>query len=128
MGNELTSLGNILFAITSLVGILFFHHWLKTKTLTDNTRTVVRAWIQKDIAVAIRIGWWILALLLAEKGETYNAFFVEHKHWVTVPTSLLYVYAQVQFIDHIIDIPRWKRYGLMWLVIGAAGVITWVGF
>jgi len=126
--NELTAVGNILFATTSLLGVYYFHHWLKNGVLTDNTKAVVHAWIIKDIAVFLRIGWWVLALLFADAGETYDTFFVDNKVYVTIPTALLYVYGQIRFIHHIIDLSVAKRISLMLVAVLIAVGITAVGF
>lgn len=128
MGNELTTFSNILFVVTSLIGVGYFHYWLKTEALTDNTKTVLWAWIEKDAAVLLRIGWWIFALILAGKGETYHHWFIEHKHWISVPTSLMYVHGQVLFIHHIVGLSRWKRFSLMALTVLLAVTITVAGF
>ena len=128
MGNEITSAGNILFAVTSLIGIICFHRWEKGQVITDNTRTVLRAWQLKDAAVFLRISWWILALLTAPEGETYAAFFVENKHFITLPTSLMYLYGQFLFIQHIDNHSDFKRLGWMFGTVLAAIGILWMGF
>jgi hypothetical protein len=128
MGNELTGFGNILFALTSLIGILYFHHWQQKQGLGDDTRVILRAWQIKDAAVFFRITWWIFALMAAPDGDTYHEFFVDNKAFITVPTSLMYVYGQFLFVKHITGISNAKRVWSMALTTAAALAVTLVGF
>ena len=134
--NDLTTAGNLLFVVSALFGILALEYILRRDTMADTTTLVVRAWQIKDTAIFLRVAWWVVAIITSDANAinptcvstTYNCFFVEYKHFITIPSSLLYVYGQFLFIQHVTNMSNWCRTLLMGFAVMIAGGITWVGF
>ena len=128
MVNFLTAIGNGLFVLAATGGMVYFHYWLTSDILEKHQRRVVWAWFAKDTAVALRIGWWLLGLLTAEEGKRYAAWSIEYAHLMTIPTSLLYVMAQSEFVAHIQNFTRMRQIASVGIAILVVIAVTWAGF
>ena len=100
MGDAVTEFGNIVFVLSAVFGMYYALSWHKTG-LTNGSATLIKAWVCIITAVFVRIGWWVLALRLANEGQTYHPMFVEWKWIVSVPTAILFTYGVILFVDSI---------------------------
>ena len=100
MGNVATEFGNIVFVLSAVFGMFYALSWHKTG-LTNGSATLIKAWVCIITAVCGRIGWWVLALRLADEGQTYHSFFTEWKWAIAVPSAVLFTYGVILFVDSI---------------------------
>ena len=140
MSSSLTIYGNMHFVLGGLFMAFYILNWHLKSAVTDQNKYILLGWFIANSAVVVRIGWWVIALIMANNelvgyklnGDPifaiYHEWFVSHKHWMTVPTGFLFVLGQVIFVDHIQNMSRAKKGAL---IIGAgilALMATYIGF
>jgi hypothetical protein len=135
MSDAGTLFGNAMIVIGCLFGMLYYLLWIRTGRLSVQHRAVGHAWLLKDLAIMTRIGWWVLALIMAKQNcaipsETcsYHPFFVEYKHWMTIPTGIAYVYGQLMFIRQIERFSLFEKAFLFLSAVFIALAVTLLGY
>lgn len=136
----LTLNGNWLFVIPAIWGAYKYAQWLWNKVLTKQDFILLIAWAMRDFAVAVRIGYWVIALYdrpteaigMTFTGElitpTYPEWATDNKHLMTLPTSIIYVIGQVLFISHIEGKGYKDAAAKSSIAIMLATAVTWLGF
>lgn len=139
MDNFFTTAGNVGFVVAVIFALLAYHRWIYSHKLDEETTIIVNAWILKDVAVGIRIGWWMLALLFAPDACNveglppldhcpYAEWLFHHKSWMTWPTSIMYIIGQSVFISHIAGASRIKQYSLIGISVIIPLIVTYIGY
>ena len=128
MADSITAFGNLLFVIFGVYLFTYNVIWVVNNRVTPENIPFLIAVGAIVAAVTVRIGYWALALILAlPTPETYPEWFIENKHIMTLPTSILYAFGVLGFISFIqkMDWQEIALIGLSALMMSASIVAFW---
>lgn len=104
-----TLYGNTLFFLGLLAAAVFYVQELRRGGISDGNDTALRLLMVGDLALAVRIGWWVFAILLLplaasepwQTSGTYHQWFLDNRHYMTVPSSLAFIVSRVWLLAHL---------------------------
>jgi hypothetical protein len=109
METLITLTANNVFVLSELVVVIFLG-FIATRSLTDETRIIVAAWLLVSLGYLIRIGYWSTAIYLAEQGQLYADWaHGSHRAFFTAIPALMVLSGNLIFIGYLEKIPVFIR-------------------
>lgn len=132
MSSLLTEFGNMLAVLGAMYGFGYTVYWVAVGRIGPGYWVPMSAVAGMHLYIIYRIGWWVLALSLADGSgcvdpcSPYHPFFVDNKEWAALPGGWLYLLMSLRFVrwveDHSIK-SKWVRFVLF---NALAGILVWV--
>ena len=114
---------NLFFVLVAVLGLYMNFHWRK-RVFDDDTREVIAAWNWIYLAMGARAAWfWIIWETVDDDAilRKTSSFFVDHRDWVIVLTSLAFGYGVLKFIRLI------EEKSVKWMISIFGGLIVLTG-
>lgn len=122
----LTEAANSLFLLVVAVAIYYSMKWRGTQSLSKENKGVIYAWEMIYLSVGVRVGYWALALHFAPLGQTYHPDFVANKHWIAMPTALLFAFGVLKFIRIVERFSLRRKFVYFVLLTVLAGIVAYI--
>lgn len=122
----LTEAANSLFLLVVAVAIYYSMKWRGTQSLSKENKGVIYAWEMIYLSVGVRVGYWALALHFAPLGKTYHPDFVANKHWIAMPTALLFAFGVLKFIRIVERFSLRRKFVYFVLLTVLAGIVAYI--
>ena len=98
MSNLITEISNYAIVLSCLMMFFVCVHWIIKRDLSEYTELFVALWGLINLFIAIRVGYWAVALSAAIDGEIWADWFIQNKAIMTFPMSVGFVLVNTWFI------------------------------